>query len=167
MKESATAAFSLVRSRATQLGIDPKLLAESDIHIHVPAGAVPKDGPSAGVAMFTALASLLLNRPVRHDVAMTGEITLRGLVLPIGGLKEKTLAAMRAGIKQVVVPKRNEKDLPDIPDEVKNTLKFHFAENVDEVLAVALGTAGRKPSSTPSPKGNGVTRNSRKIAPRA
>jgi ATP-dependent Lon protease len=161
MKESATAAFSLVRSRAAQLGIDPKLLAESDIHIHVPAGAVPKDGPSAGVAMFTALASLLLNKPVRHDVAMTGEITLRGLVLPIGGLKEKTLAAMRAGIKQVIVPKRNEKDLPDIPDEVKNTLKFHFAENVDEVLAVALGTAGRKPSSTPTPKGNGNARNSR------
>ncbi|HEY2588311.1 MAG TPA: endopeptidase La [Tepidisphaeraceae bacterium] len=145
MKESATAAFSLLRSRTEKLGIDPKLLAESDIHIHVPAGAVPKDGPSAGVAMFTALASLLLNRPVRHDVAMTGEITLRGLVLPIGGLKEKTLAAMRAGIKQVIVPKRNEKDLPDIPDEVKQTLKFHFVENVDEVLAVALnvGRGGR------------------------
>ena len=89
--------------------------------------------------MFTALASLLLNRPVRHDVAMTGEITLRGLVLPIGGLKEKTLAAKRAGIKQVIVPKRNEKDLPDIPDEVKQTLKFHFVENIDEVLEVALG----------------------------
>ena len=147
MKESATAAFSLIRSRAEQLGIDPKLLAESDIHIHVPAGAVPKDGPSAGVAMFTALASLLLNRPVRHDVAMTGEITLRGLVLPIGGLKEKTLAAKRAGIKQVIVPKRNEKDLPDIPEEVRNTLKFHFVENIDQVLAIALGrrSASRKP----------------------
>jgi ATP-dependent Lon protease len=126
------------------MGIDPQLLAESDIHIHVPAGAVPKDGPSAGVAMFTALASLMLNKPVRHDVAMTGEITLRGLVLPIGGLKEKTLAAMRAGIKQVIVPKRNEKDLPDIPDEVKKTLKFHFVENVDQVLHVALGTATKK-----------------------
>jgi len=139
MKESATAAFSLVRSRSAQLGIDPKLLAESDIHIHVPAGAVPKDGPSAGTAMFTSLASLLMNRPVHHDVAMTGEITLRGLVLPIGGLKEKTLAAMRAGIKQVIVPKRNEKDLPDLPEEVKKTLKFHFVSNVDEVLQVALG----------------------------
>ena len=138
MKESATAAYTLVRSRSA-MGIDPKLVAESDIHIHVPAGAVPKDGPSAGVAMFTALASLFLNRPVRHDVAMTGEITLRGLVLPIGGLKEKTLAAKRAGIKQVIVPARNEKDLPDIPDEVKNTLKFHFVKNVDEVLEVALG----------------------------
>jgi ATP-dependent Lon protease len=145
MKESATAAFSLLRSRTEKLGIDAKLLAESDIHIHIPAGAIPKDGPSAGVAMFTALASLMMDRPVRHDVAMTGEITLRGLVLPIGGLKEKTLAAMRAGIKQVVVPKRNEKDLPEIPDEVKQTLKFHFVENVDEALAVALNVARRGP----------------------
>ncbi len=139
MKESATAAFTLIRSRAERLGIDPKLLAETDIHVHVPAGAVPKDGPSAGVAMFTALASLMLNKPVRHDLAMTGEITLRGLVLPIGGLKEKTLAAMRAGIKQVIVPKRNEKDLPEIPDEVKQALAFHFVENVDQVLKIAVG----------------------------
>jgi ATP-dependent Lon protease len=146
MKESATAAFSLIRSRAIALGIDPQLLAESDIHIHVPAGAVPKDGPSAGVAMFTALASLMLNKPVRHDVAMTGEITLRGLVLPIGGLKEKTLAAKRAGIKHVIVPKRNEKDMPDIPEEVRNTIQFHFAENIDEVLKVALGTVQKTPS---------------------
>ena len=138
MKESATAAYSLIRSRAQELGIKPELLANSDFHIHVPAGAVPKDGPSAGVAMFTALASLLLNRPVRHDVAMTGEITLRGLVLPIGGLKEKTLAAKRAGIRQVIVPKRNEKDMPDIPQEVRDTLKFHFAENIDQVLKLAL-----------------------------
>jgi ATP-dependent Lon protease len=151
MKESATAAFSLIRSRAESLGINAKLLAESDIHIHIPAGAIPKDGPSAGVAMFTALASLLMNRPVRHDVAMTGEITLRGLVLPIGGLKEKTLAAKRAGIKQVIVPKRNEKDLPDIPDEVKKSLKFNFVETVDDVLAVALG-AGRK--AKPAPRAN-------------
>ncbi|HEX8915654.1 MAG TPA: endopeptidase La [Humisphaera sp.] len=138
MKESATAAFSLIRSRADKLGIDPKLLAESDVHLHVPAGAIPKDGPSAGTAMFTALASLFLNRPVRADVAMTGEITLRGLVLPIGGLKEKTLAAKRAGIKTVVVPKRNEKDLPDIPDEVRDGLTWHFVENVDQVMEVAL-----------------------------
>ena len=143
MKESATAAWTLIRSRSERLGIDPKLLAESDIHIHVPAGAIPKDGPSAGVAMFTALASLFLNRPVKHDLAMTGEITLRGLVLPIGGLKEKTLAAKRAGIRQVIVPKRNEKDMPDIPDEVKKTVKFHFVENIDQVLEVALGAAPR------------------------
>src|SRR5208282_635125 len=137
MKESATAAYSLIRSRATQLGIDPKLLAESDFHIHVPAGAVPKDGPSAGVAMFTALASLMLNKPVHHDVAMTGEITLRGLVLPIGGLKEKTLAAKRAGIRHVIVPKRNERDMVEIPEEVRKTVQFHFVENIDQVLLEA------------------------------
>ena len=139
MKESATAAYSLIRSRAQSLGIDPKLVAESDIHIHVPQGAVPKDGPSAGVAMFIALASLMLNRPVRHDVAMTGEITLRGLVLPIGGLKEKTLAAKRAGIKQVIVPKRNERDMADIPEEVRKSLKFHFVENIDQAMKIAAG----------------------------
>jgi len=143
MKESATAAYTLVRSRAEQLGIDPKLLADSDIHVHVPAGAVPKDGPSAGTAMFTSLASLMLNKPVRADVAMTGEITLRGLVLPIGGLKEKTLAALRAGIREVIVPKRNEKDLPDLPQEVRDHLKFHLVDNVDEVLRVALSAAAK------------------------
>jgi ATP-dependent Lon protease len=152
MKESATAAYSLLRSRAESLGVDQDLLANSDIHIHVPAGAVPKDGPSAGTAMFTALASLMMNRPVRHDVAMTGEITLRGLVLPIGGLKEKTLAAKRAGIKQVIVPKRNEKDMPDVPEEVRETLKFHFVENVDQVLEIALGAKVRpKPQVKPTP----------------
>ncbi len=142
MKESATAAYTLVRSRAEQLGIDPKLLAESDIHVHIPAGAIPKDGPSAGTAMFISLASLFLNKPVRADVAMTGEITLRGLVLPIGGLKEKTLAALRAGIKEVIIPARNEKDLPDLPQEVKDHLKFHLVQNVDEVLKIAVGSNG-------------------------
>ncbi|HQY88829.1 MAG TPA: magnesium chelatase domain-containing protein, partial [Tepidisphaeraceae bacterium] len=144
MKESASAAMSLLRSRADVMKIDHKLIAESDVHIHVPAGAVPKDGPSAGVAMFTALASLFQNRPVRHDVAMTGEITLRGLVLPIGGLKEKTLAAKAAGIKHVIIPKRNEKDMPDIPDEVKQTIVFHLVETVDEALKVALGAEVKK-----------------------
>ena len=158
MRESATAAFSLVRSRAEELGIDGKLLAESDIHLHIPAGAVPKDGPSAGVAMFLALASLLLNKPVRHDVAMTGEITLRGLVLPIGGLKEKTLAAKRAGITEVIVPKRNQKDFPELPEEVRQTLKFHFVETVDEAMAVALpggekSAAKQKPAKKPAAKG--------------
>lgn len=142
MRESATAAFSLIRAHAKELGIDEKMLAESDVHLHVPAGAIPKDGPSAGVAMYTALSSLLLNKAVRSDVAMTGEITLRGLVLPIGGLKEKTLAAKRAGIKQVIVPKRNEKDMVEIPEEVRKSMKFHFVENVDDVLKIALD--GRK-----------------------
>ena len=149
MKESASAAFSLMRSRADAMGLDPKKLAESDVHIHVPAGAIPKDGPSAGVAMFIALASLFLNKPVRHDVAMTGEITLRGLVLPIGGLKEKTLAAKAAGIKEVIVPKRNQKDFADLPEEVKKTLKFHFVENVEQAMKVALGEAS---SEKPSPR---------------
>jgi ATP-dependent Lon protease len=166
MKESAQAAYSLLRSRAESLGVDTDLLANSDIHIHVPAGAVPKDGPSAGTAMFTALASLMMNKPVRHDVAMTGEITLRGLVLPIGGLKEKTLAAKRAGIKQVIVPKRNEKDLPEIPEEVRNTLKFHFAENIDQVLAVALGTNSKARSKAPPGKAaNGQKSSDRKKNP--
>ncbi|HEU0209408.1 MAG TPA: endopeptidase La [Candidatus Udaeobacter sp.] len=138
MKESVQAALSLLRSRDGQLGVDANDFRKSDIHVHVPAGAVPKDGPSAGIAMFTALASLFSNRPVRADVAMTGEITLRGLVLPIGGLKEKSLAAMRAGISTVIIPKLNEKDLVDVPEEAKQKLKFVPVENVDDVLAVAL-----------------------------
>jgi ATP-dependent Lon protease len=138
MKESAQAALSLVRSRVKDLGIASDAFKTMDIHIHVPSGAVPKDGPSAGIAMFTALASLFTDTPVRATVAMTGELTLRGLVLPIGGLKEKTLAAMRAGIEHVVIPKLNEKDLADLPTEVKQTLKFTLVETVDEVLAVAL-----------------------------
>ena len=145
MKESAQAALSLVRSRVAQLGIERDAFEHSDIHIHVPSGAVPKDGPSAGVAMFTAIASLFTNTAVRSEVAMTGEITLRGLVLPIGGLKEKTLAAMRAGIETVVIPKLNEKDLPDIPSEVKESLKITLVEDVDELLDAALE---RAPSRT-------------------
>jgi ATP-dependent Lon protease len=138
MKESVQAALSLVRSRDGEIGIKGEDFRDIDIHVHVPAGAVPKDGPSAGVAMFTALASLFSNTPVRPDVAMTGEITLRGLILPIGGLKEKSLAAMRAGISTVIIPKLNEKDLVDVPEEAKQKLKFIPVENVDEVLNVAL-----------------------------
>jgi ATP-dependent Lon protease len=148
MKESVQAALSLVRSRDGKLGVKPEDFRDTDIHVHVPAGAVPKDGPSAGVAMFTALASLFSNTPVRSDVAMTGEITLRGLVLPIGGLKEKSLAAMRAGVSTVIIPKLNEKDLVDVPEEAKQKLKFVPVENVDEVLAAALEKNGAvKPSS--------------------
>jgi len=142
MKESVQAALSLLRSRDGQLGVNSEDFRKMDIHVHVPAGAVPKDGPSAGIAMFTALASLFSNKPVRPDVAMTGEITLRGLVLPIGGLKEKSLAAMRAGISTVIIPKLNEKDLVDVPEEVKQKIKFVPVENVDEVLAVALEKNG-------------------------
>ena len=129
MKESMQAALSLVRSRDGQIGVKPEEFRDTDIHVHVPAGAVPKDGPSAGVAMFTALASLFSNTPVRSDVAMTGEITLRGLVLPIGGLKEKSLAAMRAGITTVIIPKQNEKDLVDIPEEAKQKIAIRSGGN--------------------------------------
>jgi len=141
MKESAQAALSLVKSKHQGLGLDPKLFDESDIHVHVPAGAIPKDGPSAGVAMFTALASLLTDRAVRSDLAMTGEISLRGLVLPVGGIKEKVLAAMLAGIKTVMLPARNRKDWEDIPEETRAALQFVWLETVDQALATALAPA--------------------------
>jgi ATP-dependent Lon protease len=139
MKESAQAALSLVKSQAEELGIDPRVLEHSDIHVHVPAGAIPKDGPSAGVAMFVSLASLLKREAVRPDVAMTGEISLRGLVLPVGGIKEKTIAAARAGIKRVILPARNRRDLEDIPPSTREALQFIWVERVTEALAVALG----------------------------
>lgn len=139
MKESMHAAMSLLKSRAESLGLAKEDFEKVDVHVHVPAGAVPKDGPSAGVAMFTALTSMFLKKPVPPDLAMTGEVTLRGLVLPIGGLKEKSLAALRAGITTVIVPKRNEKDMPDVTEEAKKKLKFIFVENVDELLKAALG----------------------------
>ncbi|TMH03920.1 MAG: endopeptidase La [Betaproteobacteria bacterium] len=141
MKESAQAALSLVKARSRELGIEPEVLEKSDIHVHVPAGATPKDGPSAGVAMFVALASLLTARPVRSDVAMTGEISLRGLVLPIGGVKEKVLAALRAGISTVILPARNRRDLEEIPSDARDKLEFVWVERVDDALATALSAA--------------------------
>ena len=140
MKESAQAALSLVKAQAEELAIDAKLFDQSDIHVHVPAGAIPKDGPSAGVAMYVALASLLKRQAVRPDVAMTGEISLRGLVLPVGGIKEKTIAAARAGIRKVILPARNRRDLEDIPASVRATLEFVWVEKVSEALEVALGS---------------------------
>jgi ATP-dependent Lon protease len=141
MRESAQAALSLVKARSAHLGIDAQVLEKSDIHVHVPAGATPKDGPSAGVAMFVALTSLLTGRPVRSDVAMTGEISLRGLVLPIGGVKEKVLAALRAGITTVMLPSRNQRDLDDIPADARAQLKFVWMEQVDDAIAAALAPA--------------------------
>jgi ATP-dependent Lon protease len=138
MKESAHAAFSYFRARASEFGIDEDFFKKYDIHIHVPEGAVPKDGPSAGIAIATSLASLLMGRPVRHDVAMTGEITLRGKVLPVGGIKEKVLAAQRARIKTVILPKWNEKDLEEIPPNIRKKLNFNFVEKIDEVIRFAL-----------------------------
>jgi len=145
MKESAHAALTYVRSRARELGINMESFGKTDVHIHVPAGAIPKDGPSAGVTMATALASVFTNKPVKKDLAMTGEVTLRGRVLPIGGLKEKTLAARRAGIKTMIVPKQNEKDLDDIPKNVRKDMNFIFAETMDQVITNALrGTRTRR-----------------------
>jgi ATP-dependent Lon protease len=141
MKESAQAAVTLIKSQADRLGIDSSTLDGCDLHIHVPAGAIPKDGPSAGVAMATSLASLLTQRTVRADVAMTGEISLRGVVLPVGGIKEKCVAAARAGIRTVILPARNRRDLEDIPESVRNRLEFVWAERIEDVLARALEAA--------------------------
>jgi ATP-dependent Lon protease len=143
MKESAQAAVTLVKSQAERLGIDPAVLDNADLHIHVPAGAIPKDGPSAGVAMATSIASLLSGRTVRSDVAMTGEISLRGVVLPVGGIKEKCVAAARAGIRTVILPARNRRDLEDIPESARNRLEFVWAEKIEDVLARALEPAPR------------------------
>jgi ATP-dependent Lon protease len=151
MKESAQAALSYVRTHAERLGIDPNFLKNHDIHVHVPAGGIPKDGPSAGVAMTSAIVSLLTGKRVRGDVAMTGEITLRGSVLPIGGLKEKVLAAHRAEIKRVILPERNRKDMVEVPDEIQDDLEFVFIGNIDELLVAAIdgwqgdGGGGKQP----------------------
>ncbi len=138
MKESAQAALTYVRSKTKELGIEEDFFQKNDIHIHVPAGAIPKDGPSAGVTMFIALTSLLTNKPVRNDVAMTGEITLRGLVLPVGGIKEKVLAGMRAGIRTIILPKKNEKDLEEIPEHIRKQMNFKFIQRMDEAITLAL-----------------------------
>ena len=138
MKESAQAALSFIRARAKWLGLDENFLEKTDIHVHIPAGAIPKDGPSAGVTMFVSMASLLTGKPIRNDVAMTGEITLRGLVLPVGGIKEKFLAAHRAGIKRVILPERNRKDVIDIPEEPRKEIEILFVKRMDELLPLVL-----------------------------
>jgi ATP-dependent Lon protease len=141
MKESARIALSYVRGHAEEIGIEPAALQDAEFHVHVPAGAIPKDGPSAGVTMVTALSSLLSGRPVKHTVGMTGEVTLQGRVLPIGGVKQKVLAAHAAGLTDVILPERNRGDLDDVPAEVREQMTFHLAMTVDEVLAIALEPA--------------------------
>jgi ATP-dependent Lon protease len=147
MQESAQAALAYIRSKAQAIGLSREFYRNIDIHLHVPEGAIPKDGPSAGITMATALASALAKIPVRRDIAMTGEITLRGKVLAIGGLKEKLLAALRAGIFETILPRANEKDLSELPDNIKNAMKLRFVDNMDEVLAIAL----ERPLPTPLP----------------
>jgi ATP-dependent Lon protease len=159
MKESAQAALSLVKARAREVGVDPALFEKNDIHVHVPAGAIPKDGPSAGVAMFTALVSLLTGRTVHSDTAMTGEISLRGLVLPIGGVKEKAVAAARAGLKTVLLPARNRKDLEDVPPAARDQLKFVWLETVDDAIRAAMGDLGElRVTSEAEPRAQKSTR---------
>ncbi len=138
MRESAQASFSFVRSRAEELGVDPDFYEKCDVHIHVPEGAIPKDGPSAGITITTALASALSGRPVSSKVAMTGEVTLRGKVLPIGGLREKVLAAHRAGIRTIILPQENRKDAEEIPAKIRKQMKLVYAEHMDQVLGKAL-----------------------------
>jgi ATP-dependent Lon protease len=159
MRESAQAALSIVKSRAIALGIDPAQFDKNDIHIHVPAGATPKDGPSAGVAMFMALVSLMSDRTIRSDTAMTGEISLRGLVLPVGGIKEKVVAAARAGLKRVMLPARNRRDYDEIPEETRNQLEFIWLERVEEAIAGAIEPATQASLSpqTDLPKAADVT----------
>ncbi len=147
MKESAQAALSFIRSKADKLGVENGFHENYDIHIHIPAGAVPKDGPSAGVTLFTSLVSLLSDKKVRSDIAMTGEITLRGHILPVGGIKEKVLAASRAGIKNVILPKKNEKDLIEIPEKIRNNINFHFISEMDDILKIAFDSEKKKSKS--------------------
>ena len=138
MKESAQAAFTFLRTRSKKLGVPEEKLDNSDVHIHVPAGAIPKDGPSAGISIATSLASLFSNKPIKDYLAMTGEITLKGKVLSVGGVKEKILAASRAGIKTVILPKRNKNDLSEVPQEILDKVEIKFVEHMDEVLKIAL-----------------------------
>jgi ATP-dependent Lon protease len=140
MKESAQAALSYARSQAEKLGLTPAFYEDLDIHIHIPAGAVPKEGPSAGVSLMAALISVLTDRPVPRDMAMTGEITLRGQIMPIGGLKEKSLAALRAGIRKIIIPRQNLKDLEDIPPLIRGRLEFIEVDNIDQFLKTVFGS---------------------------
>lgn len=145
MQESAKIAQSYIWAHAAELGVDPEAIKNNGVHVHVPAGAIPKDGPSAGVTMTSAMASIYTGLPARSDIAMTGEVTLAGLVLPIGGVKEKVLAARRCGINRVILPLGNKKDLRDLPDHVRQEMQFHFVSRVEEVLSLVIPQINLKP----------------------
>jgi ATP-dependent Lon protease len=160
MKESAQAALSYVRSRAEEFGLKKDFYQKTDIHVHIPEGAVPKDGPSAGLTMAVAMVSALTNIPLRHDISMTGEVTLSGKILPIGGLKEKTLAAHRGEIFNIILPKDNEKDIHDIPENIRKGMTFHPVKNMDEVIEKVFGSKfkrGRKPTAKTKSRKTSVT----------
>ena len=164
MQESAQAAVSHIRADAVQLGVDPDFLNNRDLHVHVPAGAIPKDGPSAGVTMATAILSAATGRPVREDVAMTGEITLSGLVLPVGGIREKALAARRFGIRTVILPALNEPDLEDIPEELRRDMTFVLARTLDDVLKAALPEAETEAETAARPLRSPPARPARRVS---
>lgn len=145
MKESAQIAYSYIRARAEGLAIEPQIFDKTEVHLHVPAGAIPKDGPSAGITMVMALASLFSGRPVRGDVGMTGEVTLRGRILPVGGIKMKILAAHRAGLSTVILPRRNKRDLDDVPEEIRKTMRFILVDRIDDAIDAGLNTASGQP----------------------
>jgi ATP-dependent Lon protease len=155
MQESARAALSYAKANLSRFGADETVFENADVHIHVPAGAIPKDGPSAGIAMATTLVSVLSDRPVRKDVAMTGEISLRGRVLPVGGLKEKSLGALRAGIRTVIIPEKNRRDLSEIPRQIRRKMKFIPVQRMEEVLGIALEPAGSAEAAATADAGAG------------
>lgn len=162
MRESVNAAYSYVRSRAETLDIPDEVFRDSDVHVHFPVGAIPKDGPSAGIAVTLAIASALSNRPVRHDIAMTGEVTLRGKVLEVGGVKEKVLAAYRAGIREVILPRGNERDLRDVPEDVRERITFHYVERLDDVIRLALLERPIRPAAVRKAKTKTATKTNRR-----
>jgi ATP-dependent Lon protease len=162
MKESSQAALSYLRSRAESWGIAADYFRKHDLHVHVPEGATPKDGPSAGVAIFSALVSLLVQKPIKSTLAMTGEMTLRGLVLPVGGIKEKVLAAKRAGIRTVLLPDRNRKDIEEIPKNIRSDMTFHYVTRVEEVLPLALADGWKPGAAIDGPAGKTIRRRARR-----
>lgn len=163
MKESAQIAYSYIRARSERLAVDPQSFEKAEVHLHVPAGAIPKDGPSAGIAMVMALSSLFSSRPVRSDVGMTGEVTLRGRILPVGGIKMKILAAHRAGLRTVILPRRNRRDLDDVPQEIRKAIQFILVDRIDEAIDAGLAPPTEPPGTGPSRNNRNLSRFDEKV----